>query len=75
MSYFQIVFVTGSNPADEETMFPAYYSCTTHRMVCDAQNYYQNGGNIVVTLLSQKENETNISGRTHSTPHTNFDVM
>jgi hypothetical protein len=32
-------------------------------------------GYIVVNLLFQKENEPNISSCTHSTPHTNFDVM
>jgi len=55
---------------------PAYNSCTktAHRMVCEAKKC-QNVGNIVVNLLSQKENERNISSCTHSTPHTNFDVM
>jgi hypothetical protein len=54
----------------------AYYYCTkTYRMVCDAQKCCQNVGNIVVNLWSQKENEPNISSCTHSTPHTNFDVM
>ena len=56
---------------------PTYNSCTktTHRMVCDAKKCCQNVGNIVVNLLSQKENEPNICSCTHSTPHTNFDVM
>jgi len=48
---------------------------TTHRMVCDAKKCCQVVGNTVVNLLSQKENESNISNCTHSPPHTNFDVM
>jgi hypothetical protein len=63
-----------------QTMSPrslAYYSRTqiTRRIVCDAQKYCENVGNIVVKLLSQKENEPNISSCTHRTPHTDLDIM